>query len=83
MLADAYGIFICVAGVVGIAWILWVMRHGDEDRHEEDRARLFFDEHGHWPDQTREEAEAERASIAATAGAPVPPVSQASPDGLV
>jgi hypothetical protein len=83
MLANAYAIFICVLGVVGIGWILWVMRHGDEDRHEEDRARLFFDEHGHWPDQTPEEAEAERATIAATAGAPLPPVSQASPDGSV
>ena len=83
MLANAYAIFICVVCVVGIGWILWVMRHGDEDRHEEDRARLFFDEHGHWPDETLEAAEAERASIAATAGAPAPPVSQASPDGLV
>ncbi|MES1193759.1 MAG: hypothetical protein ABUM26_05495 [Solirubrobacterales bacterium] len=83
MLANAYAIFICVLGVVGIGWILWVMRHGDTDRIEEDRARLFFDEHGHWPDQTPEEAEAERAAIAATAGAPLPPVSQASPDGRV
>ena len=83
MLSNIYSIFICVVAVVGIGWILWVMRHGDEDRHEEDRAREFFDEHGQWPDQTREEAEAERASIAATAGAPLPPVSQASPDGLV
>ena len=83
MLENAYAILICVLAVVGIGWILWVMRHGDEDRHAEDRARRFFDEHGHWPDQTREEADAERAAIAATAGAPVPPVSQASPDGLV
>jgi hypothetical protein len=83
MLANAYAIFICVVCVIGIAWIIWVMRHGDEDRHAEDRAREFFDAHGHWPDETREAAEAERASIAAAAGAPVPPVSQASPDGLV
>ncbi|MET0600511.1 MAG: hypothetical protein ABW167_00815 [Baekduia sp.] len=83
MLENAYAIFICVVCVVGIGWILWVMRHGDEERHEEDRARLFFDEHGHWPDETPEAAAAERASIAATAGAPLPPVSQASPDGLV
>jgi hypothetical protein len=83
MLSNIYSIFVCVVAVVGIGWILWVMRHGDTDRIEEDRAREFFDEHGHWPDQTREEAEAERASIVATAGAPVPPVSQASPDGLV
>jgi len=83
MLANAYGIFICVAGVVGIIWIIWVMRNGDKDRHAEDAARAFFDEHGHWPDQTPEEARAERARINASAGAPVAPVSQASPDGLV
>jgi hypothetical protein len=83
MLANAYGIFICVAGVAGIIWILWVMRNGDKDRHEEDAARAFFDEHGHWPDQTPEEARAERARIAASTGAPVAPVSQASSDGLV
>jgi hypothetical protein len=83
MLANAYAIFICVVCVAGIAWIIWVMRNGDKDRHAEDRARLFFDEHGHWPDQTREEAEAERAAIAASAGAPVAPVSRPSSDGFV
>jgi nitrogen fixation-related uncharacterized protein len=83
VLADAYGIAICVAGVVGIAWILWVMRHGDRDRYDEDAARAFFDEHGHWPDETPEDAEAERARIAASAGAPTAPVSRATPDGLV
>ena len=83
MLANAYAIFICVAAVAGIAWIVWVMRNGDKDRDAEDLARVFFDEHGHWPDQTREEAEAERAAIASSAGAPVPPVSHASPDGFV
>lgn len=83
MLANAYAIFIVVAAVVGIGWIIWVMRNGDKDRDAEDLARIFFDEHGHWPDQTREEAEAERARIAASAGAPVPTVSQPSSDGLV
>jgi hypothetical protein len=82
MLANAYGIFICVAGVAGIIWILYVMRHGDKDRHEEDDARAFFDEHGHWPDETLEEALAERERVAALAGAPAP-VSRASSDGLV
>jgi cbb3-type cytochrome oxidase subunit 3 len=82
MLANAYSIFVMVAGVVGIAWIIWLMRNGDRDRHDEDRARLFFDEHGHWPDETLEEAQAERARLAATAGAPAP-TSQPSSDGLV
>jgi hypothetical protein len=83
MIANIYGIFICVAGVVGIAWIIWMMRNGDKDRHEEDRARVFFDEHGHWPDETLEEAEAERARLAATSNAPIPGVAQASSDGAV
>jgi hypothetical protein len=83
MIANIYGIFICVAGVVGIVWIIWMMRNGDKDRHAEDHARTFFDEHGHWPDETLEEAEAERARLAAASGAPVPGVAQASPDGVV
>lgn len=84
MLAEAYGIFICVAGVVGLIWILYVMRNGDKDRHAEDDARTFFDEHGHWPDETLEEAQAERARLAAaTARAGAAPVSRPSSDGLV
>jgi hypothetical protein len=83
MLANAYAIFICVAGVVGIGWIVWLMRNGDRDRHDEDAARAFFDEHGHWPDETLEEAQAERARLAAASGAPTTPVSRASSDGLV
>jgi nitrogen fixation-related uncharacterized protein len=83
MLANAYAIFICVAGAVGIAWIIWLMRNGDRDRHEEDAARTFFDEHGHWPDETLEEAQAERARLAAASGAATTPVSRASSDGLV
>jgi hypothetical protein len=26
---------------------------GDRERDEEDRARAYFDEHGHWPDEQR------------------------------
>jgi len=85
MLANAYGIFICVAGVAGIIWILYVMRHGDNDRYVEDDARAFFDEHGHWPDETPEEAQAERERLAAAsaARAGTVPVSRASSDGFV
>jgi hypothetical protein len=35
----------------------------DEPRHAEDDARAYFDEHGHWPDETAEEA-ARRAAQA-------------------
>jgi hypothetical protein len=51
MVGDIYGIFICVCCVIGIGWIIYVMRNGDKDRHSEDDARAFFDEHGHWPDE--------------------------------
>jgi hypothetical protein len=84
MLANAYAIFICVCAVIGIGWIIYVMRNGDKDRDDEDLARQFFDAHGHWPDETREEAEAERARLAASAAsAGIAPVSRASSDGLV
>ena len=26
---------------------------GDRERDEEDRARAYFDQHGHWPDEER------------------------------
>jgi hypothetical protein len=82
MIANLTAILVVIIGVVGIGWIIWLLRHGDTDRHDEDRARVFFDEHGHWPDETLEDALAERARIAA-AQAPNAPVSRASSDGLV
>jgi hypothetical protein len=36
----------------------------DEERFEEDDARDFFDEHGHWPDETPEQAERRAAQAA-------------------
>jgi hypothetical protein len=83
MIANIFAIFVVVAGVLGIGWIIWLMRHGDTDRHEEDHARVFFDEHGHWPDETPEQAEAERARLASASAGPTPMVTQATPDGLV
>jgi hypothetical protein len=81
MISLVYGIFICVAGVVGIGWVLWIIRHGDTDRYDEDAARVFFDEHGHWPDETADDAAARRAATAAQVSAPV--VTQAASDGTV
>jgi hypothetical protein len=44
------------------AWFvrLVVRRDRDAPRHAEDEARAFFDEHGHWPDETPADAEARR-----------------------
>lgn len=33
----------------------------DDERHEEDDARTYFDEHGYWPDETEADAAARRA----------------------
>ena len=39
---------------------------GDRERDEEDRARAYFDEHGHWPDE-------EPRKASPPAGAPLNP----------
>lgn len=62
-MSDAFAIFILVVGVVGFFFIFRALRRYDP-RREEDEARAFYDEHGHWPDQTPEEAEAERRELA-------------------
>lgn len=33
-------------------------KNRDAERYDEDDARDFFDEHGHWPDETPADAEA-------------------------
>jgi hypothetical protein len=62
-MSDAFAIFILVIGVVGFFVIFRALRKFDP-RRDEEAARAFFDEHGHWPDQTPEEGEAERAELA-------------------
>ena len=62
-MSDAFAILILVIGVVGFFFIFRALRKFDP-RRDEDEARAFFDEHGHWPDQTPEEAEAERRELA-------------------
>lgn len=44
---------IAVAGaILLIVVILWALATGRGDRDREEAARRFFDEHGHWPDET-------------------------------
>jgi hypothetical protein len=61
--SDAFAITLLVIGAIGLFFILRTLR-GFDPRAGEDDARAFFDEHGHWPDQTPEEAEAERRELA-------------------
>jgi hypothetical protein len=44
--------FIGCAGVVIVANVLFRMgASGEVDREEEEAARRYFDQHGHWPDE--------------------------------
>ena len=46
--------FIGCAGVVVVANVLFRMgASGDVERQEEEAARHYFDQHGHWPDEAR------------------------------
>lgn len=62
-MSNAFAIFILVIGVVGFFFIFRALQRYDP-RRDDELARAFFDEHGHWPDQTPEEAEAERRELA-------------------
>jgi hypothetical protein len=43
---------IAVVGGLGMcAVILYFLITGRNDREEEEEARRFYDEHGHWPDE--------------------------------
>lgn len=48
------------------AWFVKTVldKNRDAERYDEDDARTFFDEHGHWPDETPAEAEARRRRAA-------------------
>jgi hypothetical protein len=76
-----WSILTAVIGVVGGIWILWKVRNLDRARHDEDQARAFFECHGHWPDETPEEAEQRRAQLR-RAPEP-PPLATPTDDGYV
>ena len=62
-MSDVFAYLILAIGIVGFYYIFRLLRQFDP-RGSEDEARAFFDEHGRWPDQTPEEAEAERRELA-------------------
>lgn len=37
--------------IASIPALILVIRTGHGERHDEDAARAYFDEHGHWPDE--------------------------------
>ncbi len=40
-----------VAAFLAIGWFIRFIASGPQERSEEDRARAYFDRHGHWPDE--------------------------------
>ena len=56
-----------IASFAVIIWFARILldRDRDAERFEEDDARTFFDEHGHWPDETPADAEARARRAAA------------------
>jgi nitrogen fixation-related uncharacterized protein len=51
-MAELIWSIIAVAGaIVLIVVILWSLATGRDDRDREEAARVFFDEHGRWPDE--------------------------------
>jgi hypothetical protein len=51
-----WGIVAIVGSVGGVGLIIYLQLKGPGERLDEEDARTFFDEHGHWPDETAEEA---------------------------
>jgi hypothetical protein len=40
-----------VLALLSIPLFVGIIRTGHDERHEEDDARAYFDEHGRWPDE--------------------------------
>ena len=40
-----------VLAIAALVWFVWFIRSGPLERSEEDKARAYFDRHGHWPDE--------------------------------
>ncbi len=62
--------WVTVALAIGtVPVFVLVIRTGHRERHEEDAARAFFDEHGRWPDEPPGAAPAPPGASPATPGA--------------
>ncbi len=64
-----WSVIVLGVGVLSVLAMFAYMATGHGVRHEEEDARDFYDRHGHWPDQTPEEALAEAEAARAWAAA--------------
>jgi hypothetical protein len=51
-IVDGANVFAAVGGFVAIGGLIWLAARGDPERQAEEDARVYFDEHGRWPDET-------------------------------
>lgn len=47
----AWGVLGVVGGIGSVIAMLWVSHRSLRERNDEEDARAFYSEHGHWPDQ--------------------------------
>jgi hypothetical protein len=52
MAETIWSIIAVVGGLAMCGVILFFLVTGHSDRDDEEAARRFFDEHGHWPDES-------------------------------
>jgi hypothetical protein len=52
MVETIWSVIAVVGGIGMCGVILWFLVTGKDDRDVEEEARRFFDEHGHWPDES-------------------------------
>jgi hypothetical protein len=41
-----------ILAFAAVIWFAWFVTRGDPEREDEDAARAYFDQHGHWPDES-------------------------------
>jgi hypothetical protein len=52
MVETIWSVIAVVSGLGMVGVILYCLISGRDDRDREEAARVFFDEHGHWPDES-------------------------------
>jgi hypothetical protein len=48
---DASNVVAAVGGFGAIGGLVWLAARGDPERRREEEARVFYDQHGYWPDE--------------------------------
>jgi hypothetical protein len=51
---DAANLVAAGGGFAAIGGLVWLAARGDPERQAEENARLYYDQHGRWPDDEPE-----------------------------